>query len=128
MTNTELIAEARRHDANAMPGPWAYLFDGLEPGSKPPHVTSRNGLICVTQYAGDGPAIAWLRNNIAALADALEASERDRDNWRHYAESLQRLHDNGGAIMEPALGREVEELREKCLLVTEPGTGRKDAQ
>lgn len=42
------------------------------------------------------------------VPDAIESP------WKAYAIALQQLHDSGGAIMEPALAREVEELREKC--------------
>jgi len=44
-----------------------------------------------------------------------EVAEAHRDHWKSYAEALQRLHDSGGAVMEPALAREVDELREKCI-------------
>jgi hypothetical protein len=49
------------------------------------------------------------RDDIASIEGCLSPNP-----WKAYALALQRLHDNGGAIMEPTLAKEVEALREKC--------------
>lgn len=65
--------------------------------------------------------VSELDRQLAAMSRSRDFSYREACRleqrftvWKAYAIALQRLYDNGGPLMEPALAREVEELRERC--------------
>lgn len=71
-----LVREAREDDARMTPGPWLASVDTvrLRDGSMLADMMLRN------RRPEDAPAIARQRNNLAAMADQLEAARREIDS------------------------------------------------
>lgn len=82
MTDRDLIAEGRALDTAATPPPWFNVGNDLVGGrcirTELAVPSADYGRTLVDLIAGDSDAalIVWMRNNLPALLDALEAAQR----------------------------------------------------
>jgi len=80
MTTEELIKEAEEKCSKATEGPWTYEYnpDSWEGSSVCGPINRKPGrhetpIICDTQYEPDGSFIAWARQGVPALVEALKS-------------------------------------------------------
>lgn len=81
MPDRDLFAEGRAVDASIEPGPWRtepskYIQGRYVIAPDDRQIVHAAG---IANRAQDAEAIVWMRNNLVALLDGLEAVERERD-------------------------------------------------